>query len=472
VKIRGFRIELGEIETALSNHPQVQQSIVLVTEDSQNNKRLVAYLVSQDESLTNVQIREYLQQQLPTYMVPSVFIFLESLPLTSNGKVDRKALLALEIGNEYSQEYVAPRTMTEHIIANIFSEVLAISNISIHDNFFELGGHSLLAIRLMSQIQQYFHINLPLSALFQNPTVEGLGIMVTADPSETIWSPLVPIKPQGILPPFFCVPGGGGNVLYFNDLAQLLDRDQPFYGLQAHGLDGETEPLTSVEEIASHYIKSIKTVQPTGPYFLGGHSFGGKVAFEMSQQLKQQGENVAMIAILDTNAPSPIVETTDENRAADENRAILIFEAAEIIEELMGESLLVSGDILDPLTDEQQLYYFKQQLERIGFLPPQTDIKIVRGLLQVFQVQGEINYFPKDFAAVPIALFRAQDQNDDYPELSEPAPDWGWNEFSDGETEIHYVPGSHLSMMTKPNVQILAKKLQESIDRARQTIKT
>jgi amino acid adenylation domain-containing protein len=466
VKIRGFRIELGEIETALSSHPQIQQAVAIATADAAGNKRLVAYVVSENETLNTQQLREFLQQQLPAYMVPSAFVILDTLPLTPNGKVDRKTLPAPNGEIERTQEYVAPRTEIEQILANIWQELLLIEKVSIHDNFFELGGHSLLAVQLVAQIEKQFSLHLPLATLFQNSTIEQLAIFISVDPATgKLWSPLVPIQPKGSLPPFFCVAGAGGNVMYFHELAQYLGKDRPFYGLQAQGLDGETPPLESVEAIASQYIESIQAVQPVGPYFLGGHSFGGKVAFEMAQQLQRKGQ-AAYLTILDTTAPVSQLDYQDEHSNLDD--AWWICEAASVIEELMGENLSISYEDIAALTPDEQVSYFKQQIEMVGFIPPQTDIKLVRGLLRVYRSQNQINYAPLNTSPLPITLFRAQDM-DSPPEplpdiLQDPA--WGWNQFSDREVEIYHVPGAHVSMMTKPNVEILAQHLQKSFDRA------
>jgi thioesterase domain-containing protein/acyl carrier protein len=470
VKIRGFRIELGEIEAVLNTHPQIQQAVVIATEDIPGNQRLVAYLVSEDESISTNQLRKFLFPKLPEYMVPYAFITIDTLPLTSNGKVDRKALPAPDGEISREQEYVAPRTEIELQLAQIWSSVINITPVGVKDNFFELGGHSLLAVRLMSQIQQQFQSNLPLATLFQSPTIEQLAVVVGSDSSTKLWSPLVPLQPLGSLPPFFCVAGAGGNVLYFHHLARYLGGDQPFYGLQAQGLDGETKPLQSVEEIACQYIKAIQTVQPVGPYFLGGHSFGGKVAFEMATQLQRQGQPVALVAILDTSAP--ISEVNHKDYFSNWDNARWIYLIAEKFEELFGENLQISKETLVSLTPESQLNYVKQQLEMVGFLSPQADIQLVRGFLQVYRTQSQIDYVPQNTSPTPITLFRAQEVNSQQENSSHLFQDsaWGWNQFSDGEVEIHTVPGSHISMMSEPHVKVLAEKLRASITKGQMEV--
>ena len=176
VKIRGFRIELGEIEAALSQHEDVQASCVIVREDTPGNKRLVAYIVAQPQVTPTVSVvRSFLKEKLPDYMVPNAFVFLESLPLTPNGKVDRRALPTPDIGTELLDKYVAPRTPSEEILAQIWAQVLKVERVGIHDNFFDLGGHSLLATQLVSRIRNIFKVELPLRSLFATATVAELA---------------------------------------------------------------------------------------------------------------------------------------------------------------------------------------------------------------------------------------------------------------------------------------------------------
>ena len=199
---------------------------------------------------------------------------------------------------------------------------------------------------------------------------------------------------------------------------------------------------------------------------MGGHSFGGPVAFEMAQQLKRQGESVAYVAILDT--PAPISEVNLQVECSNWDNADWMCTLAVVVEGLVGENLQISKEDLASLTPESQLNYFKHQLERIGILPPQSDIKLVRGLLQVYRTQCQIDYVPHNTSPTPITLFRAQEINPQQENSSLVFQDqaWGWNNFSDGEVEIYTVPGSHLSMMSEPHVKVLAQQLQKSLDQA------
>ncbi|MEM6401890.1 MAG: amino acid adenylation domain-containing protein, partial [Cyanobacteria bacterium P01_D01_bin.116] len=391
----------------------------------------------------------------------------DNLPLKANAKSTLKPQITQE------HEYVAPRTEAEHRLAQIWSSLLNVDSVGVKDNFFNLGGHSLLAVRLISEIQQQFQKNLPLAALFQSPTIEQLAIALRTQSFPRFNKILVPIQPNGSLPPLFCVPGADGQVFNFYHLARYLGAEQPFYGLQAKALDGESLPLDSIEEIATANIQAIQKVQEVGPYFLAGYSLGGHVAFEMATQLQQMGESVAYVGMLDVTAPTSEVARY-KNNFSHWDDAKWICEMASGIEEILGENLLLKYETLASLTAEQQINYFKQQLERVGFFPPQTDNKLVSGLLQVFRTRFQIHYVPHQISTTNITLFRAadinfKDINSEEIKSSEhfQNPAWGWNQFCDGEVEIYTVPGDHLSILSEPHVKTLAEKIQKSLEQSR-----
>src|SRR2546425_11761169 len=234
-------------------------------------------------------------------MMPSIFVTLESLPLSPMGKVDRGALPAPgDFKRECEKSFATPGNELELKLTRMWEQVLRVQPIGVDENFFELGGHSLLAVKLFAEVEKSFGKNLPLATLFQAPTVRQLARVLHDEGWQTAWSSLVMIHPGGARIPFFCVHAAGGNVLEFHELARHLGPDQPFYGFQAHALDGKSAPFTRVEDMAVHYIKEMREFQPQGPYLLGGRSFGGTVAFEMACQLYDQGEEVGLLALLDT----------------------------------------------------------------------------------------------------------------------------------------------------------------------------
>ena len=305
IKIRGFRIEPAEIEAALIKHPQVREAIVIASKigkgsRAKNEATLVAYVVREaGQDINAATIRDSLAGKLPPFMIPSAFVVLESLPLTPNGKLDRAALPAPNSqDNQHTEEYTAPRSETEKDLVELWQEVMTLDRVGIHENFFELGGHSLLAVRLFALIEKNFGKRLPLATLFQAPTIAQLAASLT-DEDTPRWSSLVPIQTEGARPPFFCVHAVGGNVLEYYNLALNLGKDQPFYALQSRGLNGEA-PHSTIEDMAAHYLKEIRQLQPEGPYFIGGRSLGGMIAYEMACQLRDGGEEVALVALLDS----------------------------------------------------------------------------------------------------------------------------------------------------------------------------
>ena len=302
VKIRGFRIELGEIESALAKHSDVREVAVIarVSGDDSGDKQLVAYFVPvQGAQPSTAELRGYLQQHLPDYMVPSAFVILPRMPLTPNGKINRRELPAPSVRTSADETAVATDTFQSELV-KIWEDVLARKPIGIRDNFFELGGHSLLAARLMHRTGQALGKTLPLAMLFEAPTIEQLALVLRQEEWSRHWSSLVPIQPAGSQPPFFCIHGVGGNVVGFYELGRQMGPDYPFYGVQSQGLDGKHVCHARVQDMAAHYLDEIRSVQPKGPYFFGGFSFGGLVAYEMAQQLHAAGEKVGLMVLFDT----------------------------------------------------------------------------------------------------------------------------------------------------------------------------
>jgi amino acid adenylation domain-containing protein len=472
VKIRGFRIELGEIEAALAQHPVVRETVVLAQQDAPSDKRLIAYVVTYEgQEPTVSELRRFLKEKLPEYMVPSTFVMLETLPLTPNGKLDRRALPAPDTSRRGLEEgFVSPRDTIELQLAQIWEDVLDVHPVGVRDNFFDLGGHSLLAVNLIAKIQQQFGKNLPLATLFQGSTIEHLAGILSQQTDSLSWSPLVTIQSGGSKRPFFCVPGGGGNVIYFYHLARYLGSDQPFYGLQAMGLDGKSEPDTRVEDIAARYIEALLSVQPQGPYLLGGHSGGGWVAFEMAQQLQKQGHRVDLVAILDNQAPVPGNNAVDVDGDGDEATWLVII--ASQIERWLGKKLEVTYEDLQPLPPDEQLNYFKERLKTVNLLPHEASTTQARGFLQVFKANSKalVHYHLQSFYPTRITLLRASEFHPEDTTLPTENlledPTWGWGQLSAEPVEIHVVPGDHLTMMAEPHVQVLAERLRACLDNA------
>jgi thioesterase domain-containing protein/acyl carrier protein len=246
-----------------------------------------------------------------------------ALPLTPNGKVDRKALPAPDPGDDLAKEFVAPRDPVEVRLASLWEKVLKVHPVGATTNFFDLGANSLAGARLFTEIGKVFDKDLPVSTLFDAPSVETLANLLRDEKTAARWSSLVAIQPGGSHPPFFCVHGGTGATFFLHDLADNLGTEQPFYGLQMEGMDGRRITRTHIEQMAAHYLSEARTLQPEGPYYLGGYCFGGVVALEMARILLEQGQEVGLLALL--NAPNPKVQPSDE---FDEDEGALADEAA------------------------------------------------------------------------------------------------------------------------------------------------
>jgi surfactin family lipopeptide synthetase A len=432
VKIRGFRVELGEIENTLSQHSGVAETVVIAAGNN-GNKSLVAYFVPERKVPTQSELRTFLKDRLPDYMVPSAFVMLEAMPLNPNGKVDRRKLPAPQAADlDLEDRFVAPRDTLESQLANIWETILAKHPIGVHENFFELGGHSLLAVRLMHRIEQTFGKRLPISTLLHAPTVEALANMLRQEGWSPSWSSLVPIQPNGSKLPIFCIHGAGGTVIVYRDLARHLGTDQPVYGLQAQGMDGRQTILTSVEEMAEHYLKEIRRIQPEGPYFIGGLSFGGTVAFEIARQLEACGEQMGLLFLFDT-FPGKY-----EN-------------ATELLLKLWR---MPRRDQLDYIKRKVRDYNVAKRFNR--FFLPQALKNVRRGIQQ-----AGFRYITQPYDG-RVVLFRAKEKSlrgvDD--------PYAGWKELALGGLEVHEIPGGHVSILAEPQVQVLVKYLKNCIERA------
>ncbi|MEH2434859.1 MAG: amino acid adenylation domain-containing protein [Nostoc sp.] len=490
VKIRGFRIELSEIETVISQHNNVEKAIVIAQDNLYNNKHLVAYIVSKSpQEQIIIELRQFLKEKLPEYMIPKAFIMLDSLPLTANGKVDRHALKAIDTqSRSIDKAFTAPRTPTESTLVKIWAEVLNVENVGIHDNFFDLGGNSLLAILLLDQINKQFERDLPLSNLFLNQTIESLAIALYSKTDSLGWSPLVTIQPNGSNPPLFCVHPIFGVVFPYYELAHQLGENQPLYGLQPIGIDGKT-PLNRIEDMATHYIEALRSVQPKGPYFIGGWSFGGWVAFEMAQQLQNSGEEVALLAVLDTVAPIKsnlpslsnafkfifttvvpymwpffldylcLITTPGKNRI---NRLTSRFyNFKELMRYSQRESLRRS------LKTNLFSHFIQKEDATVNHVSEESKLRLLSEsaiipMLRVFYAnsQAVLNYVPQVYPK-RINLFRTKVQL----KVAEGEPSMGWDELAVGGTEIHHIPGNHLTMLRKPHIQVLAAQLRGCIEK-------
>lgn len=300
VKIRGMRVEIGEIEYTINEIANVEQAIVIPIKQD-NNIKLTAFIKeSIGCELKNDFIKEYLSKKIPAHMIPNDIILVKNFPLTPNGKIDR---LKLSEYNLHKVETIGDNNLNdiESKLLPLWQNVLRKNSISVNDDFFSLGGDSLSAVNLFILIEKKFQKHLPISVLYQSPTISKLAKTLTENATDKMeFKSLLPIKPEGKKIPMFFVHGAGGNILLYKDLVKYLDPEIPVYGLQSVGLNGKDNIHRSIEEMASHYLEEVKIVQPSGPYFLGGYCMGGTIAMEMAQILKKQGEQINAVFLFET----------------------------------------------------------------------------------------------------------------------------------------------------------------------------
>ncbi|HEX7360856.1 MAG TPA: amino acid adenylation domain-containing protein [Bryobacteraceae bacterium] len=451
LKVRGYRIEPGEIEAALAGHPNVSEAAVISAAGADGKPMLAGYFVPIGAPPSVAELRGYLAERLPDYMVPALLLPIDRLPLTANGKVDRAALPS-PAAHAAETDRTRPRDPIEVQLTALWEEILNVRPIGIRQNFFDLGGHSLLAVKLMTRVQQAFGEDIPLSAVLRAPTIEQLAAALRRNRHAGPRSALVPMQPSGSNLPFFCVPGAGGNTIYLYNLSRELGADQPFYGLQGLGLDGEAAPHTSVEQMASHYLAAIQSLQPHGPYWLGGHSLGGWVAFEMARLLEQKGEAVAVLAILDT--PAPVMAEYRDMAAWD--NAHWIAELASKIGQLLNPDLDLSAETLSGLEFTAQLLRFKEALTRADLFPDDAGVEHLSAVVELFKAHSQVKYTATGGVRAGITLYRTEKAPEHAPADSRD-PTWGWSSL--GNVEVHFVPGDHLTMLRPPHVAVLGKKL-------------
>lgn len=383
------------------------------------------------------------------------------MPLTDSGEIDRLEL-AGKMASAKTGEGSTPRNEVEREIAQIWQEVLEIENVGIDENFFQLGGHSLRALQVMYRLQNFFEIELPLQSLFNSPTIAGLAAEIARGRSVGDDRCLVPIQQKGERSPFFWVHPVGGNVLCYASLARHLGEEQPFYGLQSVGLDGEEEPLTSIEEMATRYIKAVRTVRPSGPYYLGGWSLGGAIAFEMAQQLSASGEEIGLLALADSYTPQAIARVSDRRKSllsetlnVDLDDATLAsYYFAQDLGALLGKELPISLERLQQLDRDAHLTYILEEAKIARVLPEELGLTQMRRLFDVFQanILARLRYCPEPYSG-RIVLFPASETvEDEGVDLSE-----SWAALAVGGLEVRSIQGDHYQCIESP---LLAEQLR------------
>ena len=375
---------------------------------------------------------------------------------------EEESSVSLHARPDLENSYSPALTESEIKLTQIWQTLLGYEQIGVNDNFFELGGDSMLAIRLMSTIKEKFHRQLPLTTLLEKPSIHTLAATLDLPTESDIISPLVPLQTTGSLAPIFCMPGTGGSVIYLRELGkELAAWDRPFYGLQAI-LSAETKkPMMDVREIARVNIEAIKTIQPSGPYYLCGHSFGSWVALEMALQLTQTGQRVERLFILDTGIPSEKDLSRIQNWNDDEWLTVI----ARTIGQTYNAPLVLNTEALQVLTWDQKVKFLFDKMNENGLIDHYSGLKDVQDLVEMYKAQAQTLYAPEPFKINGLTLIRAEEILPDFlegmPIAMQNDPFWGWSTFSAEPPSLEYISGNHLTMVQLPHVKHLAYTINQ-----------
>ncbi len=468
VKIRGYRIELGEIESHLISHEAIKDAVVVPWGEG-SDKYLCAYIVTEEAEMQN-EIRSYLAELMPDYMIPAHYMQIDSIPLTPNGKVDRKAL-PKPLGYKHrGHAYEAPITKTEKELVRIWEALLHTEGIGVLDNFFELGGHSLKATMLVGRLYKELGFEFPLKEVFKAPTIRAMGNYIDKYKEKgKIYGDedlILLKKAEGQGKNLFLIHDISGNVNGYRKFCSNIKVDINCWGIKAHIGAGYGPAWTEIEEIAAVYVEKIKAIQPEGSYYLGGWSVGGIIAFEMAKQLEQRGQQVDGIWLFDTESPSdkaivePIFSIENE----------ITFISNILSDNWLSES---SKEIytMDELWLEAANYIEKHGIavERIIKLVPQYAKQIQAGtenvenneIIKYVNMIRTINravfgYKPIAKIKAHVHLIKAKDSS-----WLEPVK---WEAYAEGYFELSEIEGDHFTIFSEPNVYELIKTFEKSME--------
>jgi thioesterase domain-containing protein/acyl carrier protein len=443
VKLRGFRIELGEIEIAIKEHPAVQDAVVTLSKSENGDRYLVGYVVADPQhpefrngAITS-ELKGLLKKTLPDYMIPAYFVALEKLPLMTSGKIDHRALPPLDgTRPELEEAHIAPRDVLERRLVHVFEKVLGVQSIGIRDNFFDLGGHSLLAVRLVAEIEKEFGQRLPLVSFFEGANVEYLASLLRQDVQSREWPTLIEIQGGGESVPLFCVSMPNVNALGYLTLARYLGRNQPVFGLQAQypeDLEGE-HSQEAVDQMATEYLKELRAVRPKGPYQFVGLCRGAHIAYEMARRLEQEGEQVALVGILDTW----VVENT--------------YNVFFYLEHYAKRFLTLTR-----LGFKYQLQFIRKKARGALTTIGRSEAKRKRNPIHEVYFPGP-GFEPRTYKG-RIAVFRARKQ----PRQRIRDVSLGWGKLALGGVDVYFIPGGHTSVLKEPFVEGLATELKKCL---------
>lgn len=434
VKIQGYRVELCEIESAILQHPYIANALVRVFGNSNTSKHLIAYFSFKSEyqnlnketkdNFIKNELNSFISKKLPYYMVPNRFLELQNFPITSNGKIDNRKLEQLTQSESLSEiEFIYPQTNIEKEVANIWQKLLNIDKISVNCNFFHLGGQSFLAFQMMNQIYQKFNIQLPMNSLFQYGTIYNLSLQIENElkfknnNNQFLISLAEGIHKEN----FFCIHPSGGNIFCYRELSKYFSKKRSFIAIQSIGINNNNFCNISLEDMAKLYLDEIRKYQKNGPYFLGGWSFGGSVAYEIAKQLYDIGEKTHPVILIDSPIPF--------------KREI-------------------------PTLSYLNEWFQNDFGEGLNYLDQEQQVK----LFNIFKtnVIALSNYCPEK-TNIPVIVFKANkiliNELLQHPQVS--SKDWGWKTLTDNIVNVIELSGDHYSILEKDNVNEIVLHLEK-----------
>ncbi|MFI0789780.1 amino acid adenylation domain-containing protein [Streptomyces lydicus] len=454
VKVRGHRIEPGEVQAALAGHPDVAQAVVVAREDAPGDVRLVGYVVPRHRTvLIPGDLRAAVARMLPEYMVPSAVVALDAIPLTPNGKLDRSALPAPDYTSRLRNQ--APRTPQEEVVCDLFAEVLNVPQVGIEDGFFDLGGHSLLAARLVSRIREVLSVELPIRAVFEGPTVAALVRRMELGEEDDSLEVLLPLRTHGRQRPLFCIHPVSGLSWSYSRLLKHLSPEIPVYGLQARGIRRQ-EPLPeSLDEMAEDYVQQILQLQPEGPYFLLGWSFGGLLAHAIAALLERSGKQVALLALLDTYPRKEISSAELEEILSKIDMATMYRGILE------GFDVHVDEAEAKTLSHDRFTEILRQKNSVLAGLK-ESELRILADvLINNIRIRNQVDNHVVTAETLIIAAGEGTDN---------PLTEGMWSERITGEIDFHQVGARHSQMLNPEPLEeigpIVSDKLRRIISRS------
>jgi amino acid adenylation domain-containing protein len=455
VKVKGgYRVELSEIEVVISNVEGVSQVKAIVREDRPTLKKIVAYVIVNNKQLSEKDLKQKVDAQLPAYMAPDAYVIMDIFPYTVSGKIDTMALPAPEktaaITNPDKEQ---PTGAVEHYLITLWEDILNVKGISVNDDFFYLGGSSLMAIEMIARIEREQNLELSIASVYDFKTIKKLARLIAGDETPPEFSPLVAIKATGNRPPVYFISGDNLNVINFNGIVKYINEQQPAYGLQPKGVDGKSQPLESIEDIAKFYVDAIVGQDPIGPYAIVGYSFGGYVAFEMAMQLKKQHKAVKLLGMIDTDAAMAVKKKTG-----------LALLSQKVLRQFpkfiwIAKSFIKSPARVIAYQKHTLRQRFKEKYDNNEQKEAEapTNFHKLRNKIIAVHHRALANYCLAKYDG-RITLFRAKERPyfvDDFEYL-------GWRNHTTAGVDVYITPGDHDSIFLEPN----CKKLAEQIDAA------